>query len=119
MLRVQEPWFSEIIAGRKTIEGRAGKAGDRDEWVGTLINVMLDDDRERLATFEVMSIRHYDNLMDYLMAEGWVNCAPHAINFADAVEKYIAVENYLGNKIFSASEIERRGGINAIKLSKV
>ena len=119
MLRVQEPWFSEIVAGRKTIEGRPGRAGERDSWIGTLVAIMQDDETERLETFMVVSVRHYLNLTDYLAAEGWVNCAPQAASFADAVELYLSVENSLGAKLFSFHEIERRGGINAIKLTPV
>lgn len=120
MLRVEEPWFSEIVAGRKTIEGRAGRAGERDSWIGTLVNIARTDDLgDHYETFAVVSVRHYDNLLDYLMAEGWVNCAPHATSFADAVEKYLDIENSLGSKLFGYHEIERRGGINAIKLAPV
>jgi len=147
-MQVQEPWFSFIgepdIRKRKTVEGRVGPISKHIELVGKEGRIYSDD---RHLYAKVKFIRHYDTLEDYLQAEGWMNAAPHAISYMDALEKYSQVTtvnlnngksnvgnvNTAGNtgntgnignvedriQVFGPIRIRTEGGINAIHLELV
>jgi len=117
MLVVQEPWYSEIAAGRKTVEGRTGPLSKYDYLLNQNIIVHNNCWSSRLC--RVANVVHYDSLEDYLNAVGWQNCAPHAESKEAALDLYgqiIAVENGKMYRVFSEENIVRQGGINALHL---
>ena len=123
MLHVQEPWFTEIAAGRKTVEGRVGPQGKFDNMIGGQITLSSSDNRELKA--RLVGVRHYPDLKSYLEAEGWEKTAPHTGSFAAAMAAYEAVEMHCFTdemtqktvKVFAPERVAARGGINAVQLA--
>lgn len=113
-LHIQEPWFSEILSGRKTVEGRSGSDKKFAGWIGKSI-VITNGESE--SSVEVTNVTHYSNLQEYLRSEGWERVAPHTGSIDGALEAYLNVKMRGGAQVFGEKRVEEKGGICAIELS--
>jgi ASC-1-like (ASCH) protein len=59
---------------------------------------------------KVIAIRHYDNLLDYLLAEGIGRTLPGINNMQDALSEY--------HVHYSDESISTEGGINALEITR-
>lgn len=112
----QEPWFTEIKEGRKSVEARVGPSGRFEDLVGKKIKIKAGKDKVKAM---VTGVRHYDNLSDYVKKEGYKKVAPHTKSDADAVKKYLEIKNKAGEVIFNDDIVKEKGGIIAIEFTVV
>jgi len=112
-LFIQSPWFEQIIAGKKTIEGRVAPLSKYKGLVNQVIRITNGRLRMRV---QVLSVQHYPTLTSYIASVGWQNCAPHAVDYEDAVRKYRAVSTGHGTVVFSDQRIQEKGGITALTI---
>jgi ASC-1-like (ASCH) protein len=121
MSPVQGDWFVEIVAGRKTVEGRASAVGEYDSYIGTII--ALRGNMNGVITnpifVEVTDVRHYPDLDSYLAGEGWQRVAPHMSNNKATRKEYLAIKKSDGTQVFSPERIKERGGINAVEMKLI
>jgi ASC-1-like (ASCH) protein len=116
-------WYDEIVAGRKTVEGRRGEYSKHSSLIGK--NVVIYRNIGEAVSVRVLSVKHYDTLEEYILNEDVREYAPHLngdrsaaylaycqvyLNYARMMchdsSRNISVEDY----------IKRSGGINAIKI---
>ena len=112
-IHVQEPWFSEIVSGRKTIEGKVGPFRKYSGWGGRTV---IFHNGPRRVTAVIRAVRHYPTLDEYLRDEGWQTVAPHTGSFAEAKTAYLAIRRADGWQVFAEKRIADEGGINALEL---
>lgn len=112
-IHVQEPWFSEIAAGRKSVEGKIGPLSKFQHLVGSRVAFHCEG-RQVLAT--IVAVRHYDSLDEYLASEGWASTAPHTGSLPAANEAYLAVRRDDGVRVFAPDRVRGSGGLNALAL---
>lgn len=117
-MMVQEPWFTDIAQGQKTVEGRVGPAQKHAHLVGK--QILIHNGRwygYSSVICKVVGIRHHNNLEEYLKIEGHRFCAPHSASFEDAAKKYLQVfDSDKRCQVFSPENIAQNGGINALCL---
>ncbi len=122
-LHVQDPWFTEIAEGRKTVEGRVGSGDKLEQFrgrVGQLVEV-AGPGGQRLAA-KVAGVRHHPDLKTYLKEEGWKKTAPQAGSEAGAEAAYGRVTARRDEKevpVFSAERVKECGGVIAVELALV
>ena len=120
---VQEPWFTEVVSGRKTVEGRAGPAGKFDHLVGKVVEIVQSGNRDATPVqARVTAVRHYKTLPEYIKGEGWKKIAPQAGSDAGAAKAYADVEMTRRGKsikVFDQARVAGRGGLNAVELALV
>jgi len=107
-LSVQEPWLELIETGRKVVEGRAGRTGQFDHWIGRTVRFYS---RDRIVDVRVIDIVYYATLYDYLDKEGWQNAAPHLLSRDQTIDAY--------HKFYTDRQIAQRGGMCAIRIELV
>ena len=73
-LKVDEPWLSEIISGRKTIEGRSGSRDKFSPYIGTVAEFYS---YKQTCQVYIIDVKHYPTIDEYLFQSGWKNVAPH------------------------------------------
>ena len=114
---VQDPWFTEIKEGRKTVEGRGGYDGEFDDVIEGKIRLVGPND-ETLDVI-VKAVRHYVDLVEYIDSEGYEKIAPHTNSNDETYAAYHDVVIETKDKIirvFSISRVREWGGINAIEI---
>ncbi len=108
--------LDDIIAGRKTIEGRLNKGKFAQYQVGDRVQLrrdyrdshgVLHDGELAVVTVEIIAIRRYDSFMDMVQAEGYMNVIPAATSTEAAACEYTK---------YYAPEDERRFGVLAIEI---
>ncbi len=104
---VQEPWFTHIKEGRKTVEGRLDKGDFSKMKVGETIEWRNKGDKFRV---KIIGINKYETFREYLETEGLENCLPNV----DMVEDGIAVY-----RKFYSDEKEKQYGVLAIKVKVI
>lgn len=121
LMEVQEPWFTLIKEGFKTVEGRTGsfeKIKSKlppGKALGDIIALVRSPEGKEVK-INITGIVHYDDLESYLEGEDWEKCAPHASSKEEARAKYLEVFTKEGEQVFSPSRVKQNGGINAIRL---
>lgn len=97
--------LDDIIAGRKTIEGRLNKGKFAEYKIGDTVslrrdvrdkNGILQDGQFGAATVEIIAIHHYVNFIEMVSAEGFqkvIPSAPTAQAAADEYNEYYSVED--------------------------
>jgi len=89
--------LDDIIAGRKTIEGRLNKGKFAEYKVGDSVSIRRDyrDDKGTLqdgepsaATVKVVAIRHYTSFLEMVSAEGYKKVIPSAQSAEEAAAEY-------------------------------
>lgn len=103
-LHVQEPFFSQLKDGQKTIEGRCA-VGDYNR-IGSGSLIIFN----RCVVFEVQDVRRYASFSDMLGAESLAKVLPGVENIEEGVQIY---------RKFYTEEKERSNGVLAIFVSKV
>ncbi len=111
--------LDDIIAGRKTIEGRLNKGKFSDYVPGDKIwlrrdyrdeSGALQDGEPRQALVEITAIRHYKSMIDMVQAEGYAQVIPSAASAREAAAEY--------DKYYSLDDQERYG-VLAIQIAVV
>ena len=102
-INVQEPYFSFLKNGQKTIEGRLGKK----KWL------QLKKDENLIVNkslkLKIISITKYKSFEEMLIFEGIKNAIPDKKNLKDAVNVY---------RKFYSIEDEKKYGVVAVKVRK-
>lgn len=89
--------LDDIIAGRKTIEGRLNRGKFADYRVGDTVSLRRDyrdkdgqlhDGEPDAAKIEIVAIRHYKTFIDMVTAEGWQRVIPGAGSAGAAAAEY-------------------------------
>ena len=86
---VAEPWFSLILLGLKTVEGRLNKGAFAKMQKGDTI-IFTNDDFKLNRTVEVVikDIRHYKTFRTYLTTQGLDKCLPGFDTIDDGLKVY-------------------------------
>lgn len=85
-IHCQEPWFSKIRSGVKTVEGRKLNSKYLNLKRGDLLEFYCGD--ESFLT-EVITVKSYKTLEEYLQIEGYQNVLPGIGSFEEAVAIYL------------------------------
>lgn len=102
--------LDDIIAGRKTIEGRLNKGKFADYRIGDIIKLrrdirdkqgVLHDGEPDQASVEVIAIRRHATFLDMVLAEGFQRVIPSAPTAEVATDEY--------NKFYSSADQVKYG----------
>ncbi len=108
-----------IIDGRKTIEGRLNKGKFSEYAVGDTVVLrrdvrdkdgVLHDGEPGAAEVTIVAIRRYKDFITMVVAEGFENVIPGALNPQDAADQY--------NKYYSVED-QHTFGVLAIEIKPV
>lgn len=108
--------LDDIIAGRKTIEGRLNRGKFAEYSVGDIVSLRRDyrnsdgvlvDGEPDAAQVKVIAIRRYDSFLQMVETEGYNSVIPSAGSASEAAEVY--------NKYYSAVD-QRTYGVLAIEI---
>ena len=111
--------LDDILAGRKTIEGRLNKNKFSHYQVGDTVSLrrdirgedgVLHDGQPDAARVEITAIRYYPNFLDMVTQEGYERVIPDATSAEEAANEY--------NKYYSASE-QSQYGVLAIEIRPI
>lgn len=111
----ESKYLDDIIAGRKTVEGRLKKGKFALYRVGDIIALrrdirdadgILHDGEPGQARVMVVAIRQYATFFDMVTAEGYANVIPEARSAAEAAETY--------NRFYSAEDEARYGVLGIV-----
>ncbi len=102
-INVQEPYFSSIVSGKKTVEGRLNKGKFFDLQVGYILKI--NGNVEYLVTTKNI----YPGFREMIVAEGLKNVIPDKKTTEEALSVYY--------KFFS-KEDELKYGVVGIKITK-
>lgn len=89
--------LDDIIAGRKTIEGRLNKGKFADYQVGDIVHLRRDirgedgilrDGEPHAAKVEIIGIRTYPTFLSMVEAEGYRRVIPRARSAEEAASEY-------------------------------
>ncbi len=111
IIMTQEPWYSEIVSGRKRVEARVGKPNHYNSYIGNYVSISIG---RQSITKRVIDVRHYETLHEYIVAEGWQNVAPHVVSEEAALTAYRQIKTKTGAQVYSDENIASRGGVTAI-----
>ena len=104
-MHCQEPWFSAIKHGRKTVEGRKLSPKYANLKPDQTVHFYCDDDSFEL---KIVKVVQYKSLEDYLLIECVEKVLPGIASFEDAVNVYLQYN--------SREELAKAGGFLAIHL---
>ena len=111
--------LNDIIARRKTVEGRLNKGKFSQYNVGDRISLrrdyrdedgVLHDGEPHAALVEIIAIRHYSTFLEMVEAEGYKRVIPYASSPQAAADEYDA---------FYSAEDQARYGVLAIEVRVV
>lgn len=95
--------LDDIIAGRKTVEGRLNRGKFARYRVGDTISLrrdvrdvmgVLHDGEPDAARVEVVAVRHYGTFLELVTSEGYERVIPHAKNANEAADEYDRYYSY-------------------------
>ena len=107
-IHCQEPWFSKICQGYKTVEGRKFSEKYARLAPGSLLRFYCD---ERSFIAEVVQVISYKSLEEYLTVEGFSKVLPGITSFAAALEIYLQYN--------TRQELEEAGSFLGIHLKLI
>lgn len=116
VIHVQEPWYTEIVKGRKTVEGRTGPEKKYSKLIGSLVRITNGTNS---VVCKLKKVRHYKDLATYIHTEGREYIAPHIESVYDTFIAYQSIVDNDGNAVFSPENINKEGGICALDLRLV
>lgn len=108
--------LDDIIAGRKTIEGRLNRSKFAQYKPGDVIRLRRDirkadgtlmDGEPDAATVKIVSIRHYATFLEMVESEGFKRVIPYAATAHEAAAEY--------DKYYS-KEDQRKYGVIAVEI---
>ena len=106
----ESEYLDDIIAGRKTIEGRLNRGKFADFKVGDLVSLrrdyrndqgVLQDGEPGAALVKVVAIRKYESFSELTTAEDYKKVIPKATSVQQAADEY--------NKFYSAEDQAKYG----------
>ncbi|OGH71761.1 MAG: hypothetical protein A2921_02895 [Candidatus Magasanikbacteria bacterium RIFCSPLOWO2_01_FULL_43_20b] len=103
-ISVQEPYFSYIMSGEKTVEGRLNKDKFLELEVGDILEI------NGQANFKIIKKNTYKNFREMIMVEGVNNVLPDKNNIDEAVDVYYR---------FYSKQDETAYGVVGIILKKI
>jgi hypothetical protein len=106
-INVSEPWFSLILLGIKTVEGRLNKNKFKDIKEGDIVEWSNNDFGPRKVVTKIVKKTFYVTFNEYLDSEGIENCLPGINNIKDGLDVYYKYYN---------KEDEAEYGVTAIKV---
>lgn len=101
---VQDPWFSYIKRGEKTVEGRLNKGSFTEMKVNDV--VLWRNDNKSVKT-KIISIHHHKSFENMLKSHSLKNTLPGIKTIKDGVNVY---------REFYSKKDEQKYGVLAIKL---
>jgi ASC-1-like (ASCH) protein len=104
-INIQEPYYSLILQGKKTVEGRLNK----DKFATIRVGDILELEPEKIK-FVIDEKNVYKNFRAMLKKEGIANVVPDKNSIGEAVAVYYK---------FYTKEQEREFGVVAIKIHKI
>jgi len=104
---VQQPWFSYIKSGEKTIEGRLNKGAFSELCKGDIIKWKNEN---QIIKTKIISIHHHQNFEKMLRTHKLKNVLPGIKTYRDGVKVY--------HTFFSHSDIKKYG-VLAIKIKRL
>ena len=111
--------LDDIIAGRKTIEGRLNRGKFAQYQVGDFVSLrrdirdqhgILHDGGPDAALVKITAVRHYNTFLDLTTAEGYEKVIPHAHSIQQAADEY--------NKYYSAED-QASYGVLAVEVQLI
>lgn len=107
-LHCQDPWFSLIAEGKKSVEGRKNLASFRSWQPGDTLVFYCG---ERSFKTRIMALRRYDSLEDYLITETLERVLPGVKTISEGIATYLQWSTLQEIKAlgFLAIEIELLG----------
>lgn len=102
---VQEPYFSQIKSGLKTVEGRRGTLEKFKAHIGKIV-FFLNKDGSQDIPVKITDVKCYTDLYLFLVEVGYKKAIPDAKNIWDAVAEY--------HKFYSDTSIKESGGMCAL-----
>jgi len=85
-IHCQNPWFTYIKQGRKTVEGRKGLPKYANWQKGDKLVFFLDDDEFETT---VTGINRYDSIEEYLQGETIERALPGVLTMEEGVKIYL------------------------------
>ena len=109
-MHIADPWYSYILSGIKTVEGRRGRPSKFAAHLASPYFVIFN---EEMGEFKAVlrGIRHYETLYDYLKKEGWQNVMPGLSSEGHVIDAY--------HGFYTDESIVEAGGMCALELQLV
>ena len=99
---LSEPWFSLVLLGLKTVEGRLNKGSFKGLNIGDKITFYNEDVIYREINMKITKITNYNNFEAYLRKETLSKCLPGFTRIKEGLEvyyKYFSKEDEKNYKI--------------------
>lgn len=109
---VSEPWFSFILLGLKTVEGRKNKGRFKEMKIGDIVEWTNDNFMQRSVLTKITGKSEYPTFREYLETEGLVKCLPGMEKFG--IDHALSVYY----KYFT-KEDEKEFGVVAIRMELI
>lgn len=103
-INVQEPYFTSIIEGKKTVEGRLNKGKFAEMQVGDILKI------NSRAEYKIIAKNQYKKFAEMIVAEGLKNVIPDKETIEEAVQVYYQ---------FFTKEDEERYGVVALRIAQI
>jgi len=109
---ISEPWFSLILLGLKTVEGRKNKGRFKEMKVGDIVEWTNDNFMQRSILTRITGKAEYPTFREYLETEGLDKCLP-------GIEKF-GIEHGLSIYFkYYTKEDEKEFGVVAIRMTLI
>ncbi len=102
---VREPWFTYLVNGTKTIEGRLNRGNFQHYQVGDYVTFYSDSNEEFIC--EILRRTTYPSIAEYLETEGLPKTLPSISTIEDGVKIY---------RQFYSEEEESQYGMLALEI---
>lgn len=111
-IKLSDPWFTEILRGRKTVEGMIKKGKIANVKPGDTIVFFNPDKNERMSV-TVSNVREYASIEDFVNGEELKKIAPHLNSEQSAIDIYEHLnEDYISrNDKYTFLAIEMKNSI--------
>jgi ASC-1-like (ASCH) protein len=106
---VSEPWFSLILLGLKTVEGRKNKGRFKEMKVGDIVEWTNDNFMQRSILIRITGKAEYSTFREYLETEGLDKCLP-------GMEKFGIDQGLSVYFKYYTKEDEKEFGVVAIRM---
>ncbi len=109
-----EPWYTLITEGKKTVEARVGKPDRYKKMMKSDVEMRCNGQKTMIV---VKDVRHYDDLLSFLKAE-LKKTAP-GMSETEAKKAYLDITDKSGKQVYSPENISEKGGVVAIEFKLV